>query len=82
MKKKDIAPIILVVGISAIFSAILSNVLFNSPKSKQMEVERVNDISSEFTLPDSTIFNENSINPTQIIRIGDGGGNASPFGDQ
>lgn len=79
MKRKDLATIILVVGMSALFAAIISNALFSSSKTGKQEAEKVTDISAKFVRPDSAYFNENSINPTQIIRIG-GGGNNTPFG--
>lgn len=79
MKRKDIAPIALVVGISAILSFIISGVLFGSPKTRQQTAEQTSAISDQFINPDETYFNENAVNPTQTIRIG-GEDNVSPFG--
>lgn len=79
MKRKDIAPIVLVVGISAIFAFIIAGALFGSPKSRQQTAERASAISDQFIIPDQTYFNDKSVNPTQIIRIG-GEDNTSPFG--
>lgn len=77
MKQKDIT-VILVAGIvSAVFSLVLSQALFGA-KSKNMTAEVVDPISSEFKEPDKKVFNDNSVNPTQLIRIGDSN-NSSPF---
>ena len=80
MKRKDLAPIVLVIGMSVIFAALISGALFGSSKTGKQEAEKVTDITAEFTRPDSAYFNENSINPTQIIRIG-GDANNTPFGN-
>lgn len=82
MRRKDLTPVFLVIVISAIFAAIVSNALFGGSKTHNQEVERITDISAEFTQPDSAYFNESSINPTQIIRIGGGDGNTSPFSEE
>jgi len=79
MKRKDIAPILLVVGISAMFSFIISGALFGSPKTRQQTAEQASAISDRFVTPDQTYFNENAVNPTQTIRIG-GEDNSTPFG--
>jgi hypothetical protein len=81
MKQKDIALIAVIVIISAIFSLILSNVLFASPKDRQEKVEVVTPISAEFTLPDKKYFNELALDPTQVIQIGDNN-NPKPFNGQ
>lgn len=81
MKKKDLGPILLIVGLSAIFSFIISNALFGSPKTRQQQAEKASPISADFTRPDDAYFNQDSVNPTQIIRIG-GGNNETPFGNQ
>lgn len=77
MKQKDWAVVLIVVFVSGVLSLVLSNTLFG--KSKQQEqVEVVEAITAEFTKPNEKYFNKNSIDPTQIIRIGDGS-NESPF---
>lgn len=78
MKQKDIT-LVLVVGIaSAIFALVISNIVFSSPKKRTQQAEIVDVISPEFKVPDKTYFNNDSIDPTQIIRIGDNT-NQSPF---
>ena len=83
MKQKDIALIIIVVFISGVFSLLLSNYLFASPKNRQEQVEVVEPISAEFKVPakDDKYFNAQAIDPTLIIKIGDNN-NQQPFNKQ
>lgn len=78
MKSKDKVLIIVVIFFSAVFSLLLSNVLIAPPKNRQASVEVVGPITDEFNRPDERFFNEDSINPTQTIRIGDSE-NQTPF---
>lgn len=78
MKQKDVALIILVGFVSAVLSYFVSNALFASPKDRQEEVEVVEPITTDFPTPDKKYFNPESINPTQLIQIGDNP-NAQPF---
>jgi hypothetical protein len=77
MKQKDIALIIIIVFISGIVSFVVSGKLFASSNGHQ-SVETVDKISSGFNVPDSTYFNSNSIDPTQLIQIGNST-NPNPF---
>lgn len=72
MKQKDIALIIIVTGVSLVFAIFASNFLLSSTGGYEQEAEVVDSISSQFQLPDSDYYNDQSINPTQIIRISDG----------
>lgn len=78
MKQKDIALLILVSFVSAILSYFVSNALFAAPEDRQEKVEVVTPITAEFSEPDKRHFNPNSLNPTQLIQIGDNP-NAKPF---
>jgi hypothetical protein len=78
MKQKDIALIILAGFISALLSYFVSNALFASPKDRRAEVEVVEPITTDFSTPDKKYFNSESVNPTQLIQIGDNP-NAQPF---
>lgn len=80
MKKKDLTLLAVIIIISAVLSFFISGLLIGSPETDPMEAEVVEAISSEFTAPDSRFFNEDSINPTQLIRVGDEEGNITPFG--
>jgi len=81
MKQKDIAVILMVAGISAIISLTASKVLIKVPDVKTQKVEVVEPITAEFVQPDKRYFNENSVNPTQLITIGDNN-NTQPFKQQ
>lgn len=78
MKQKDIALIIVIVFISAVASLFISKLLFTSPKNRQQQVEVVQPISADFSMPDNRYFNDKAFNPTRLIKIGDNT-NPSPF---
>ncbi|MDQ2973673.1 MAG: hypothetical protein M3Q79_04310 [bacterium] len=80
MKKKDRNTIIIVVLVSAFVAFFAAKFIIGSPDKKQQTAEIVEPISAEFTRPDSTVFNENAINPTQLIKIGENA-NTTPFRD-
>lgn len=77
MKQKDIAIIVVVVGVSAILAIVASKLVIR-PTDKQQEVEVVQAITTDFPTPDPRFFNANSIDPTLPIQIG-GNTNADPF---
>lgn len=80
MKKKDVTLILVIVIFSSVFALLLSSLLFGSPDETLQQAEVVAPITSEFELPDEKYYNANSVNPTQIIRIGeDSDENAAPF---
>ncbi len=83
MKQKDILLIVVVVFISGVFSLVLSNYLFASPKNRQEKVEVVEPITADFKTPnkDDKYFNAQAIDPTLIIKIGDNNNN-DPFKNQ
>ncbi len=70
MRQKDVALIIIIVFISGIASFFVSNALFASSSSRQQQVEVVEAISSNFNAPSAKYFNNQSINPTVLIQIG------------
>jgi hypothetical protein len=71
VKQKDISLIIIVSFVSAMMSFFLSNALISTPENRQQQVSVVEPITAEFPEPDKKYFNEKSVNPTQLIRIGD-----------
>jgi hypothetical protein len=78
MKQKDIALIIVLAGVSAVVSFLVSGWLFGKPADREQKAEVVDVITSDFSLPDSRYFNSSSIDPTQLIQIGDAE-NPNPF---
>lgn len=71
MKQKDIALILVIAFISAVLAVTVSSLTVGSKQNRQQQVEVVDKISDQFIQPSKQYFNENSVNPTQIIRIGD-----------
>lgn len=78
MKQKDVALIIVVAFVSAVISLVVSQLLFATPKTQQQQVDVVPAISDNFQTPDSHFFNSNSMDPTQLIQIGNNN-NTDPF---
>jgi hypothetical protein len=78
VKQKDVALIIAIAFVSAVVSLVVSRLLFASPQSQQQEVQVVPAITANFPSPDSRYFNNNSIDPTQLIQIGNNN-NTNPF---
>ena len=78
MKQKDLTTIIVVVIISAVFSIILSSQFISSPEKRSTKVEVIAPITADFPIPNKKYFNEKSINPTQLITIGNND-NQKPF---
>lgn len=69
MKQKDIAILIVVAVVGAIFSFVLSSQVFSTQKTAQ-EVEKIDKIDASFKTPSDRYFNSNSFNPAQRIEIG------------
>ena len=78
MKKNDLAVMAGVAVIAVIFSLILSNLLFTPKSTKDLKAQKIDAIKSAFEKPDKKYFNGESINPTQLIQIGDSP-NTQPF---
>ncbi len=78
MKRKDLGIIAIVAIVSAFLSILLSGVLLATPEDRQQSVEVVERISTDFERPDSTYFNNKSVNPAQLIQVGQDP-NSNPF---
>jgi hypothetical protein len=81
MKQKDIALIIVLVIISGILALVLSRLFFARPSDRKQTAEVVDVITSDFPAPPNKYFNSNSVDPTQLIQIGEGT-NPNPFKDK
>ncbi len=71
MKQTDIAMLVLIVSLSLVISYFVGNALFGGESTRSTQVEVVESISAEFAQPDPDIFNDEAINLTQTINIGD-----------
>ncbi len=78
MKQKDVALIIVIAAISGFASFFLSHFLFATPQNREQKVEVVDKITTEFPLPSHKYFNENSIDPAQLVQVVDNN-NPNPF---
>lgn len=81
MKQKDVILIIVIAFVSAVLSLVLSNVIFASPNNRRQTIEVVDAITADFPTPDSKYFNNNAVDPTQLIQIGNNN-NQTPFNGQ
>jgi hypothetical protein len=70
MKQKDLLIIAVAVIIAGTISYVLSNKMFGGPKNRNVSVQVVEPITTDFNRPNDKYINNNSINPTQIITIG------------
>jgi hypothetical protein len=78
MKQKDMVLIVVVVIVSAVLSTVASKVLIAPAKNRQQKVEVVMPITPDFKTPSSKYFNTSSVDPTQLITIGNNT-NPQPF---
>jgi uncharacterized protein YpmB len=78
MRKKDLPVIIVIVVISAVISLLVSKAIFAPPKNRQQQVDVVQTVTTDFPSADTHYFNKNSIDPTQLITIGQNT-NTNPF---
>ncbi len=70
MKQKDWALIVVVGIFSAMFSLLLSNMLFSNDEVRSQKVETVPVVSSQLSEVDGRYFNSKSFNPARDIEIG------------
>lgn len=84
-KRQNQVVILMVAFIAAIISIIISNAIFGTSASHRIKVPVVDKISPTF--PDvqhdsdyTSFFNNNALDPTQLIQIGNNN-NTAPFQD-
>ena len=80
MKQKDIVIVSVVVFIACIVSFVASKSFIVKPAARNQQVEVVDAISTTFAPPSKAYFNDESIDPTETIQIGDTT-NLAPFSD-
>jgi hypothetical protein len=81
MKQKDIALIVVIAFISAIASFVISNKIFVTPSNRQQQVAKIDVINSDFQTPSNKYFNNKSVDPAQLVQIGENN-NQNPFNGQ
>lgn len=73
MKKTDIAMLILIASVAVLVTFFIGNSLpFLKPSEEGVKVKTVTAISEDIEEPDTTVFNENAINPTVEVVVGGG----------
>jgi len=78
---KKLAPVLIVTFvIGYILFSLLGGLIFGSAENNVYEVDVIAPISTKFDNPDPKIFNEDSVNPTELIRTEEGNSN-NPFGN-
>lgn len=78
MKKNDIALLVLVVSLTLVASYFILKAIIGDPSQNTQSVERVEPISAELPEPSKAIFNDQAIDPTVVIQIGNPS-NQQPF---
>ncbi len=71
MKRSDIAAIILIAGVSVIVAYFVASAVVGQPSGLSEKVPTIEPISAEIVEPSKEIFNEEAINPTVEVTIGD-----------
>lgn len=79
MKQQDIAAVIGIVFFAGVISFVITN-KFIAPSSEKLQAQVVKPITTEFSVPDNKVFNDQAINPTKLIEIAPNSNNA-PFTD-
>ena len=71
MKKSDWAMVILIVAIAGLVSYFSANALLPAPNKNPQTVPTAEPMMAKVTEPSDKIFNDNAINPTVRVTIGD-----------
>lgn len=71
MQRKDMMIIVVVAIFAGVFSLVISRVFFTGSSQRNLEAETVQPITSDFQKPDPAVFNDQAIDPTKLIEIGD-----------
>lgn len=79
IKSKDMTVLVILVGLSALLSFFLSNLLFSNKKSLVSKVEVVAPVTSKFDYLDRPYFAGNPLNPTKNITVSENN-NQKPLG--
>lgn len=72
MKQSDIFTLILIAGIGTLAAFFACNAIMGDPDMAKTEFKTLSSvIRSDLTTPDPEIFNENALNPTIEVYVGD-----------
>jgi|TARA_B100001245_G_C22842655_1_gene405134 hypothetical protein len=71
MKRGDIAALVFVATVSMVIAYFVANAFIGGPTSESETVKTTDPITDNIVEPDETIFNEDAINPTVEVVIGE-----------
>ncbi len=71
MKQSDIAALIIIASLSVLAAYFVADAVIGGPNSNSLTVKTATPITADLTEPDSSIFNDEAINPTVEVVIGD-----------
>jgi ABC-type cobalt transport system substrate-binding protein len=69
MKKTDIAMIILIASVSVLIAFFVTRSIFGGSANEPVNVKTIERIEPTLSEVDSTVFNENAINPAVEVQI-------------
>ncbi len=81
MKSREWGIIAVIVIVSSVASLFIARAIFGGGDTSVLKSQVVEPIPSSISLPDKTYFNDQSINPTTQINIGEDS-NPTPFNDE
>lgn len=76
MKKSDIAMIILIASVSVMVAYFVAKAVIGDTANQSVTVKTTDEITTNITQPDTSVFNSNAINPTVQVIIGNQSGNS------
>jgi len=79
MSKDNIAKLVLIIAFTLMIAYFVGQAVLGGRTSKAVDVETAQPISADIVKPEEKIFNENAINPTVEITIGEN--NQNPIGN-
>lgn len=71
MKQSDIAALIVISSLTLLVAYFVADYFIGKPTGETAKVQTISQIDPEVKKPDSSIFNEDAINPTVEVVIGD-----------
>jgi hypothetical protein len=72
MKRSDIAMIVFIASISMLLSYFIAKTLIGDVQNEAVTVKTVDAISKDVNSPDTRVFNDDAVNPTVEVYIGEG----------
>ncbi len=71
MKQSDVAALIIIASLSMLVAYFVADAVIGGSDSESVKVKTITPITADVVEPDSSIFNEDAINPTVEVVIGE-----------